>query len=1124
MLLLAAGCATDAGSPLEPAPEASRTILDAGHNGNVPGFYFLPPMVKGATFAGTFDADLSPRVVICELSGAVCGATLVEFTTAGSGSERVRVDAQENAYIVNWHTGRFSLDAAKFYRISVYQGSFLLGYADVDPVSKGGDLKNVDETRFVALKIGQTLPIKFRVERGIAAAVDVSPDSALVEPGQTQQFTATVTDLHGNVIPGAPVAWSSSAPAVATVDANGLATGVAPGTASITASSGAASDAATLVVQVQNTPPTANGDAFEAIGNVTVPVSAPGVLANDTDPEGNALQAVAGSRPTAAGGTVVLQADGSFTYLSAPGFTGEDSFTYQATDGTAQSAAATVTISVASRVWYVRNNAAAPGDGRDASSFVTLAQAEAASAPGEMILVMAGDGTSAGMDQGITLKTGQSLNGQGVAAPVAVTLNGESVTLLAPGAAPRISNSGAGATIRLAAGNTVQGIDVSSSAGAGISGNGFGLLAVSRVNVEAAGGPALDLQNGNASAVFGTLSSAGSAGAGLRLVNVGGSVAASSGSLSGAAGAGVEITGGDAAVTYPGDISFAAARAVSITGRTGGAVTLSGSIQDTGLGIRVQGSTGGSVAFTGSSKSLSTGANTAVTLSGNTGAAVSFAGGGLAIATTTGNGFDATGGGTVTVTGADNTIASAGGVALSVRNTEIGAAGLSFRRIDANGGSNGIVLVNTGAANGVQVTGDGATLGSGGTIQGMTGADGSSAGTGVYLDGVRNVRLNFVRLLDFENFAVRGSAVGGFVLNGSAVGGSNGTSAALAEGSLSFTGLTGSATISSSAVSGGLLNNLRVVNAAGTLDRISLLGTTFGSNGAADGADGVYLEAGGAAVMNVTVQGSQFTSARTNLFNLNLLGNAHADLAFSGNTLANGHPAILSGAGGMVVSGGGVGSNPQLSYDIANNTFRGALGAALSVSKGAGAGSFSGSITGNVIGQAGVANSGSAQGSGINVAHLGGGTSTVAVTGNQVRQYNNFGINVSAGTASAGGNGTLNATVTGNTVTEPGTAAFPMNGINVNVGNSSGDAHAVCASITGNAAAGSGAFGGTDIRIRQRFLTTTRLPGYAGGNADNAAVAAFLEANNAGSPTVQAQNSVATGGGGFVGGGACPQP
>ena len=41
-----------------------------------------------------------------------------------------------------------------------------------------------------------------------------------------------------------------------------------------------------------------------------------------------------------------MNADGSFTYMPAPNFNGADSFTYKGNDGSADSTAATVTITV----------------------------------------------------------------------------------------------------------------------------------------------------------------------------------------------------------------------------------------------------------------------------------------------------------------------------------------------------------------------------------------------------------------------------------------------------------------------------------------------------------------------------------------------------------------------------------------------------------------------------------------------------------------------------------------------------------------------------------------------------------------------------------------------------------
>ncbi|HVK07200.1 MAG TPA: Ig-like domain-containing protein, partial [Gemmataceae bacterium] len=70
-----------------------------------------------------------------------------------------------------------------------------------------------------------------------------------------------------------------------------------------------------------------------------------GVLANDTDADGNALSAVLVSGP--AHGTLTLNADGGFTYTPHANYAGPDSFTYKATDGALESNVATASITVA---------------------------------------------------------------------------------------------------------------------------------------------------------------------------------------------------------------------------------------------------------------------------------------------------------------------------------------------------------------------------------------------------------------------------------------------------------------------------------------------------------------------------------------------------------------------------------------------------------------------------------------------------------------------------------------------------------------------------------------------------------------------------------------------------------
>ncbi len=94
-----------------------------------------------------------------------------------------------------------------------------------------------------------------------------------------------------------------------------------------------------------NSAPSASADRYSTAHNTTLSVAAPGVLSNDSDADGDALTATKLSGPT--NGSLTLNANGSFSYTPTAGFSGDDSFTYRASDGTDSSASASVTISVA---------------------------------------------------------------------------------------------------------------------------------------------------------------------------------------------------------------------------------------------------------------------------------------------------------------------------------------------------------------------------------------------------------------------------------------------------------------------------------------------------------------------------------------------------------------------------------------------------------------------------------------------------------------------------------------------------------------------------------------------------------------------------------------------------------
>jgi serine protease AprX len=99
-----------------------------------------------------------------------------------------------------------------------------------------------------------------------------------------------------------------------------------------------------VTVLASNRPPVSGNDSYSVAQGATLNSAAPGVLANDSDPDGNAITAVLKSAP--AHGSLTLNANGAFVYTPTAGYAGADSFTYAATDGTLTGNTASVALTV----------------------------------------------------------------------------------------------------------------------------------------------------------------------------------------------------------------------------------------------------------------------------------------------------------------------------------------------------------------------------------------------------------------------------------------------------------------------------------------------------------------------------------------------------------------------------------------------------------------------------------------------------------------------------------------------------------------------------------------------------------------------------------------------------------
>lgn len=184
----------------------------------------------------------------------------------------------------------------------------------------------------------------------VANQFSTSEDTALNVPAPG--VLGNDTDVDGLVLSASLVAGPENGSLV--LDANGsfLYTPApdfnGPDAFTYRASDGTAnSNTATVSLTVTASPdaPDAAADSFSTDEDSPREVAAPGVLANDTDPEGGALTAVMVSGPSS--GSLVLNADGSFRYVPAANFNGSDAFTYRASNGAVQSDPVTVMLGVA---------------------------------------------------------------------------------------------------------------------------------------------------------------------------------------------------------------------------------------------------------------------------------------------------------------------------------------------------------------------------------------------------------------------------------------------------------------------------------------------------------------------------------------------------------------------------------------------------------------------------------------------------------------------------------------------------------------------------------------------------------------------------------------------------------
>jgi len=867
--------------------------------------------------------------------------------------------------------------------------------------------------------------------------------------------------------------------------------------------------------------PVAVDDSYTAAGNIRISVAAPGVLGNDFT---GVPAATITAPPTTStnGGDVSLAADGSFTYNPPPGFEGVDTFTYTLANATGSNNA-TVTITVSGMIWFIDNNAAActtlaAGCGRLTNPFSSLSAFASLNngsgnnpAANDNIFLYESASDYIGP---VTLLNGQRFIGQDAAASLSAITG---VTPPAGSDPLPATNSGNGTIVNITNGNaitvgsgdTLRGFTGGDST-TDISGTGFGTLTISDVTLNGIG-QALNLTTGTLAATFGSISSTNSGTTGISLTSVAGSLTSPTTTVTNPTGIGISVGTSNAALSFGNTTS-------TLSGGTGvSLLTNTGTITFGALSISPDASQRGLLATDNTNTITSTGG--AITTSG-------------AIA--------------VEIT------RSSGTTPLIISETSVSASSATSGIVLTNTSGSFTVSGNSSGFCGGQTSGTPPTISqapnpadcTGGTIQNSTGA-------GILLNNATNVSLTRMQVLNGGDDGIFGTTVTGFTLASSLID-NNGN--AVSEAGLDFDNLFGTSSITNSTIRLSHENNVEVRNTTnnGSQATLTVTGCQI-SNASAktQSDDGVLFQMTGTSNGSINVSNSVFTANRGDHLQGTSSNSASLNAVFTNNNLIGGHSTALGQ--GIVVNSTVVTGSPTITYDINGNKINGAILSAITVNLGvpsSATSAMSGQVRNNIIGTTGVIRSCSEQANGIAVDSHGKGTHTVSVTGNTMRQCKDRGINVTAnnspsisnGEAQPGGNLFLtvqsNAVLEGGPINPPG---FPADGTGsreaflLTAGSTSTDTIFTCLELGGAGSLANNFNRGTeaiatgleDIRLRKNTGSNLqiRLPGYAGGPNDAAAVAAFevprQTSSEDGTVTVAVN---AAGAGGFIGGAACALP
>ncbi|MDQ6616777.1 MAG: cadherin-like domain-containing protein [Actinomycetota bacterium] len=778
-------------------------------------------------------------------------------------------------------------------------------------------------------------------------------------------------------------------------------------------------------------PPTVVAQSFTgAVGNTTFGVgttppepsvklsSPPNLLTGDSDPTNHPLAVTVGTFPTTQGGSVVVNADGTFTYNPPAGFTGgNDTFMYTVSNGF-HSASNTVTVAVANRVWYVNSALGTNGNGTSISPFNTLSSVTGPGGPtgsGDYIFLF---GSASNYTGGIALKANQTFLGQSVG----LVIGGHTI-VTASGVNPTITNSSGSPALTLAENDTIRGVNVNATSGPGVSASGVDATTIeSTVAIVSTNGDGLDVNGGN-------------------------------GAFSVAAPITTSGTG----------------HSVSVANRSGGTVTLSGAVNDNGTGVVLSGNSGAAINFTGGVV-VASGANPAFTATG--GGMVTVAGSANSLTTTTAtalNVVNTTIGGGSGLTFKSISAGTGGGGPASgiVLNNTGGSGGLTVTGTAGTADSGGVIqhtsgpgilLISTTSPSfawmNIHDTGGsgvrgGAGNGAGdtpGNVTNFSFTDGTinNSGTALGIDD-SNIGFNTTGVGTEQNLTgtvvITGNTLTNAYYHGVDIFNYNGT---IDNATISNNTITSSTVVGNSKGSG-----IRLIAFGGSTTVASITKATLDRNTITNfpSAVGLQVQCGNANSAVAAPSTCGTPGSATNIINV------------TNNAIHGASAATRIGAEGMVVLVNGRG---QGNFNISGNDIRNTTGQAISHSA-FGFAVVTSTISNNTI----VANNGfGSPGIGVGTSRAFSSADTPSLTttisGNNISQTDGNGILAVARDAT----GTLRVKIQNNTVAAPLGGVRP--GIRVDSGNSASGNETVCLNISGNTSAPTAGTAAKGIGLRKQ--------------------------------------------------------